>query len=252
MPSLSIIIIARNEAEDIRACLESVKWADEIIVLDSGSTDGTPAICREYTEKVYVTDWPGYGVQKNRALQKASGNWILSLDADERVSDILRQEILQTINSQETYVAYAIPFEATYCGKPIKYGAWHNKLHIRLFQRNCGQFTDALVHENITINGKIGKLKSPMIHHTYKSLEEMLDKLNRYSTDGAQQRLREGKTANFATALLHGSWTFLRSYFLQLGFLDGKAGFLIAVSNAEYNFYRYLKLIHLIQMSPEK
>ena len=239
---LSAIIITKNEAHDIRDCLESVKFADEIIVLDSGSTDNTVEICQEYTDKVFGTDWPGFGIQKNRALQKATGDWVISLDADERLTPALQQEIKKAVQQNE-FAAYNMPRQSLYCGKLIKHGAWHSKRHIRLFKRDAGRFDDAPVHENLIINGKIGKLANPMIHYTYKNLDEAIEKMNQYSSLSAQQRFEQGKTSGLGKAIFHGLWAFLRSYFFQLGFLDGKYGFMLAVSNAEYSYYRYAKLM---------
>lgn len=244
--SLSVIIITKNEAHDIQQCLDSVAWANEIIVLDSGSIDNTVEICRRYTDKVFETDWPGFGIQKNRALEKATHEWVLSIDADETVNHDLQQEILSTINSPEQdYAAYEIPRQSIYCGKLIKYGAWHQKAVIRLFKREKGRFDDAIVHENLIIDGKIGKLTNALIHYTYRNLDEMLEKMNLYSTLSAQRKNTKGKKGSLRAALLHGFWAFFRSYFLQRGFLDGKFGFMLAISNAEYAYYTYLKLMLL-------
>jgi glycosyltransferase involved in cell wall biosynthesis len=240
MAKLSVIIITKNEAHDIRRCLESVRFADEIVVFDSGSTDGTQAICREYTKKVFETDWPGYGKQKNRARQQASNEWILSLDADEWVSDSLAQEITKTIKLEKNN-AYNIPFSMTCFGKIIKHGRW-KKYHLRLFKKTHGKFDDALIHEKVIIDGSMGRLSSPIFHESYRHLDEMLEKLNRYTTEAAQRRQDEGKSANIATAILHAFWAFFRAYFLQLGFLDGKEGFILAVLGSEYCYYRYSKL----------
>ena len=250
MQSLSVTIITKNEAHDIRECLQSVQWANEIIVLDSGSTDDTVAICREYTDKVMVTDWPGYGVQKNRALQQASGDWVLSLDADERVSEALQAEIKAILAAAPDaattgYVAYAIPRLSTYCGKIIRYGDWHKDYCKRLFRRGQARFQDAQVHESLEVQGKLGKLAAPLLHNTFKDLEEMLDKLNQFSSLSAGMRQQQGRSASLLTAIVHGAWTFVRGYIFRLGFLDGREGFVLAVSNAEGSYYRYLKLLYL-------
>jgi glycosyltransferase involved in cell wall biosynthesis len=250
MNTLSVIIITRNEAQDIGACLESIKWANEIIVLDSGSSDETLPICRKYTRNVFSGDWPGYGIQKNRALQKATGQWVLSLDADERLSEALQLQI-KTAITKNTVAAYAIPFQSRFCGKIIKWGAWRAEKHVRLFQRHKGKFTDAIVHEKLLINGPIEQLTAPIIHDSYKNFEEVLEKMNRYSTYGAQQRLAQHKRGGLTTALLHGMWAFVKSYCLQLGFLDGKMGFILAVAIAEGSYYRYLKLLLLSQLPAE-
>jgi glycosyltransferase involved in cell wall biosynthesis len=243
-PTLSVTIITCNEEHDIRACLESVRWADEIIVLDSGSTDNTVAICREYTDKVFSTDWPGFGQQKNRALQYVTTDWVLSLDADEQVTPELQQEIATAIQNGN-HDAYAIPRQSIYCGTVINYGAWHKKPVVRLFKCCHGKFDDAPVHESLIIDGEIGTLKSLLIHHTYRNLEEVLDKMNLYSTKKAEHLLQQGKKGSLVSAITHGFWAFFRSFILQRGFLDGKAGYMLAISNAQYAYYCYLKLMQL-------
>ncbi|MGZ5008247.1 MAG: glycosyltransferase family 2 protein, partial [Methylobacter sp.] len=152
---LSAVIITKNEAGHIARCLESISWADEIIVLDSGSEDDTVAICRRYTDKVYQTDWPGFGIQKQRAVDKAGGDWILSIDADEVVSPELRLEIENALR-QERYNGYEIPRLSSYCGRQMRHGGWWPDHVLRLFRRDCGRFTDAVVHERIIVQGEIG------------------------------------------------------------------------------------------------
>jgi len=262
MSTLSVIIITKNEAHDIRACLESVKWADEIIILDSGSTDNTVAICLEYTDKVFVTDWPGYGPQKNRALSYAIGDWVLSLDADEQLSPALQAEIKALLVGGKDFssppcggkwpegperecLAYSIPRLSTYCGKIIRYGDWRKDYCRRLFRRGHAKFQDAQVHESLQVDGQLGRLSGHLLHATFKDLEEMLHKLNQFSSLSAKMRQHQGRNASVWTAILHGLWTFLRGYFLRLGFLDGREGFVLAVSNAEGSYYRYLKLMYL-------
>ena len=247
MQTLSVIIITKNEAHDIRDCLESVKWADELIIVDSGSSDETVAIAREYTNKIWVTDWPGYGPQKNRALEYAKSDWVLSLDADERVSPKLQTEIkelLNNTNNPNNYTAYSIPRMSTYCGKKIKYGDWKKDYCKRLFRRGQARFQDVQVHESLEIEGRVGKLSGYLLHNTFKDLEEMLNKLNQFSSLSARMRQQQGRSASLWTAIGHGLWTFLRGYIIKLGFLDGREGFLLAVSNAEGSYYRYLKLMY--------
>lgn len=242
MNRISVILITKNEAHDLPDCLASVSWADEIIVCDSGSTDATLEIARRYTPNVFSTDWPGFGPQKNRALSKATGEWVLSIDADERVSDSLRDEIQRVINRDDAVDAYSIPRHSLYCGHQIRFGDWRGDRVTRLFRREKAQFTNALVHETLQVNGIIGSLKSPLIHLAFKDFNEVLSKMDRYSTLGAQHQFAAGKSANFTKALTHSLWTFIRGYLLRLGFLDGKAGFQLAISNTEGCYYRYLKL----------
>lgn len=243
--SLSVVIITLNEAHAIRACLESVAWADEIIVVDSGSTDGTLTICREFTPHVHVHDWPGFGPQKNRALNYATGDWVLSLDADERISPELRSELQTALAAPGAHAAFRMPRLSSFCGRYMRHSGWWPDYITRLFRRGAARFSDDLVHERLLVTGATGTLKSPLLHETYRDLEEVLDKVNSYSTAGARMKHQQGKQAGLATAIAHGLWAFVRTYFLRRGFLDGREGFMLAVSNAEATYYRYLKLMLL-------
>lgn len=243
-PSLSVIIIARDEAHAIEDCLRSVAWADQIVVLDSGSSDHTPDIARRFTDQVFETDWPGFGVQKNRALEKAGGDWVLSLDADERVSPELAREISDSLPGSEL-TGYVIPFRSSYLGRFIEHGDWRGERHLRLFRRDAGRFTDDRVHERLMVEGPTGVLRHPILHHSFADLEEVLDKVNRYSSAGAQLRHEQGHGSSLGKAIGHGFWAFFKGYVLRAGFLDGREGFLLAVSNGLGSFYRYAKLIYL-------
>ncbi|MEK8018512.1 MAG: glycosyltransferase family 2 protein [Candidatus Parabeggiatoa sp.] len=244
--SISVIIITFNAAHHINACLASCAWCDEIIIVDSGSTDNTVALCRSYTDKIFITDdWPGFGPQKNRALDKATGKWVLSLDADERISAILQQEIKDVIN-QAMETAFRLPRQSRYCGRWIKHSGWAPDYVIRLFRRESARFSDDLVHEKVEVlQGKVGTLKTPLLHYAFNSLEEVLEKVNRYSSANAQQHYAQGQQASLTKAIVHGLWAFVRTYLLRAGFLDGREGFMLAVSNAEGTYYRYLKLMYL-------
>ena len=248
MATISVIIITKNEEEDIRRCLETVKWADEIIVLDANSSDQTRSICLEYTDNVFNTDWPGFGRQKNRALDKATQEWILSIDADEVLSDALIVEIQNVLKfNPQGLMAYRIRRVSNYCGKFIRYGAWRNDKPLRLFKNNIARFDDRVIHESLQLlaNTKVGLLKNSMRHYSYRNLSEVLQKLNHYSTDSARLRFDKGQRANMPIVLLKTTWNFLKGYILELGFMDGREGFLLAVSNAMGVFYRYTKLIYL-------
>ena len=241
---LSVIIITKNEAHHIAKCLESVAWADEIIVLDSGSEDATVAICRQFTDNVYETDWPGFGIQKQRALAKAKGDWILSVDADEVVSSELRAGIEKAIQS-ETFKGYEIPRLSSYCGKPIRHGGWWPDYVLRLFRCGHGQFTDALVHERVIVQGQIGRINSPLLHDSYVDLDEVLRKVNSYSTSGAQMLFEKGVSSSLMKAILKAFWMFLRSYVIRLAFLEGRHGLMLSISGAEVTYYKYMKLLEL-------
>jgi len=244
-PSLSVIIITKNEALDIHSCLASVKWADEVIVVDSGSTDETLTIARQYTQHVFIeTDWKGFGIQKNRALAYATGDWVLSIDADEIVSPELQQEIKTAITSADQYI-FSIPRLSSFCGRYIHHSGWWPDHVARLFRRGKAEFSLDLVHERLMFEGAAKPLKSPLLHQTYRDLDEVITKINQYSTLGAENAHHTGKTASLISAIAHGFWAFTRTYVLRAGFLDGAEGFMLAVSNAEVTYYRYLKLYFL-------
>ena len=246
MNMISIIVITKNEAHDIRECLKSISWADEIIILDSDSTDDTVKIAREFTKHVYISqDWQGFGIQKNRALAYATKEWVLSLDADERVTEELRAEIEEAIAKPNSNSGFRIPRSSNYCGKFMRHSGWSPDYVVRLFRKDFGKFSESIVHENLVINGNIGTIKHPISHYAFSDLEEVLDKINRYSSAGATQKLNQGKKSSLGKALRHGLWAFMRTFFIQAGFLDGREGFMLAVSNAEGVYYRYLKFMYL-------
>ena len=243
--SLSVVIITKNEEASIRRCLESVKWADEIVVLDSGSTDATVSICLEYTQYVHETGWPGFGPQKNRALEKASGDWVLSLDADEWVTPNLRNEILNAISRPDGALAFRIPRLSSFCGRFMRHSGWWPDYVTRLFRRGAAKFSDDVVHERVIVEGRTGTLREPIMHETYVDLNEMLQKMNSYSSLAAQKMRHGGRTTGLVGAVLRGLWAFMRAYFLRGGFLDGREGFMLAVAIAEGTYYRYAKLMLL-------
>jgi glycosyltransferase involved in cell wall biosynthesis len=245
--TLSVVIITKNEASRLRATLESVRFADEIVVLDSGSEDGTVELAREYTDKVFVDPvWPGFGEQKNRALAHATGDWVLSLDADERVSVELQREIRSAMTGGGQSV-YALPRLSSFCGRDIRHSGWWPDYVPRLFKRGAARFSPDLVHERLLFEGAPGKLSNPLRHESFRTLDEVLDKINRYSTAGAEQALAKGKRGGLAKALFRGGWAFIRSYLLRAGFLDGREGLMLAISSAEGVYYRYLKLGYLAE-----
>lgn len=246
MPKLSVVVITKNEAANIRDCLESVSWVDEIVVLDSGSSDDTVDICRQYTDAVYGSDdWPGFGAQRNRALARARGEWILALDADERVSPELRREIVQILARTKGPSVYEMPRLSYYCGRAMRHSGWWPDYVARLFRRGAARFSDAPVHERLCFEGKPGRLQNHLLHFSFRGLDEVLDKVNRYSTAGALMMRARGQSASLAGAVLHGLWAFIRTYIVCRGFLDGREGFILAVSNAEGTYYRYLKRMYL-------
>ena len=241
MPRLSVVIITRNEEKRITRCLQSVQWADEIIVLDSGSTDRTVEICKRWTPHVYETDWPGYGVQKNRGIARATGDWILSIDADEEVGADLRPEIEFRI-ARDEHDGYEIPRLTSYCGQSMRHGGWWPDHVPRLARQGKAVFSEASVHETMIIAGTVGRLEHPLLHDSSPDLESVLHKMNLYSTLGAEALRSRGHSSGLLKALARGAWTFFRAYVLKAGFLDGSRGFIAAVSHAEGSYYKYLKL----------
>lgn len=244
--SVSVIVITRNSAAIIRRCLESASWADEIVVVEHGSTDRTAEICRELGAKVHQTpDWPGYGRQKNRALDLASGDWVLSLDSDEWITPELRAEIERVIAAPGEKVAFAMPRRSSFCGRFMRHSGWWPDYVNRLFRRGTARFSEDHVHERLIVSGPRGRLRQHVMHEAVTNLDQMLTKMNVYSTTSAQMFHQRGRRASIATALLHGWWAFTRTYFLRAGFLDGREGLMLAIANAEGAYYRYLKLMLL-------
>lgn len=242
MPRISVIIITKNEAANIAECLDTVAFADERIVLDSGSTDDTVAIARDRGAHVELSgDWPGFGPQKNRALALASGDWVLSLDADERVTPALAHEIVRATESARHDV-YAMPRLSSFCGRFMRHGGWYPDHVTRLFRRGAARFSDDLVHERLLTERPVGRLREHLIHYSYLTLDDVLAKLNAYSSGRARDLRARGRRGGLMRALGHGLWTFLRGYVLRAGFLDGGHGLMLAIYNAQTTYYRYLKM----------
>lgn len=240
---VSAIIITKNAGTMIRRCVESVAWADEIIVVDSGSTDDTAEICRAMGVNFSVTaDFPGFGPQKNRALDLATGDWVVSLDADEWITPELRDE-MRAAMANPTAAAYAVPRRSSFCGRYMKHSGWWPDHVIRLIRRDAARFSDDRAHERLLVDGVTRKLKQPLMHEAISTMDQMLGKMNLYSTASARMLHERGRKASLATAILHGTWAFFRTYVFRLGFLDGREGFILAVANAEGSYYRYVKLM---------
>lgn len=245
MSKLSVIIIVKNEAKHIRRCLASVKFADQIVVLDSGSTDDTVAICKEFTQDVYETDWPGYGKQKIRALEKATHPWVLSIDADECLTPELQHKIESIIAHPPTGIAgFNIRRLSVFNNRVIKYANGSNKI-LRLFQRGLGHFTPDEVHESIIVNGKIGNIKEPMLHYSFENPSDLIKKIYRYTELSAQKKFAQGRRCGAIAACLRSAWIFFRVYVFNLGFLDGRNGLLFAASFGIGTFYKYMELAYL-------
>lgn len=243
---LSVIIITMNEAGNLKDCLDSVAdIAAEVIVVDSGSTDGTVEIARSAGATVIQTSiWPGFGPQKNIALNAATCDWVLSLDADERLTEPLRDQIRSAMMSG-VFDSYEMPRLSYFCGKPIRHGGWYPDHVLRLFRRERARFSDDLVHEHVIAEGKVGTLDSPLHHYSYRKMADVERKIKSYSEAGARQLFARGKRSTFVNAITHGAWAFLRTYVFRRGFLDGRAGYRIAQMNGRSSYLKYAKLIQL-------
>ncbi len=245
-PSLTLLVITGNAGATLARCLGSGKFADEIVVLDSGSTDDTVAIAKAAGARVSITpDFPGYAAQKQRALELARTEWIISLDADEWIEPPLAEEILATVANPGSNNGFNIPRWSTFCGQWLRHGDWGSDSVLRLYRREGARYSGDQVHERIMVPGPIGWLKQPLMHEAIAVLDQALVKMNRYSTLAADERFKQGKTASLGGAFLHGFWTFFRSFVLRRGFLDGAPGFYQALTAGEGSFYRYAKLREL-------
>ena len=236
VPHLSAIIITKDEAGNIGDCLDSLAFCDERIVVDAASSDGTMMIAKEKGARVATHGWKGFGAQKNYALSLAQGDWVLSIDADERVSPELAREIRAAIDDGKAD-GYEIPRRTSFCGRMMR----GSDRVLRLFRRDRGRFTDDVVHERVVCDGPVARLNEPLLHYPVARLEDAIRRIDQYSTLGAEQLVASGRKVSVFSGVAHGIGTFLRVYLLKLGFLDGAAGFMLAVANAEGAYYRYMK-----------
>jgi glycosyltransferase involved in cell wall biosynthesis len=241
---ISVYIIAFNEIDKISDCINSVLWADEIILADSNSTDGTSKVASDLGAKVVQIPFHGYGDLRNKAIGFCSGDWIFSLDSDERCTVEVRDEIIDLVKNAPLDI-YQIPRKNFFMGRWIKYSGWYpNYRQPQLFKKNMMSYTLDSVHEGFVnhSNKKIGTIKNSIWQFPFKNTEEILHKANRYSTLGVLKLQEKGVKGGFFKALIHGFWSFIKHYFLKLGFLDGGPGLVIALGNFEGTFYRYIKL----------
>ncbi len=254
MPTLSVIIITRNEEANLADCLSSLEGiAQQIVVVDTNSTDRTLEIAQKHGALVaQPADWPGFGPQKNRALDLATGDWVLSLDADERLTPAIRSEILTAIQHPGEVDCFAIPRRSWYCGRFIHHSGWSPDYVDRLFKRGTARFSDDLVHERLVPNGQVVKFENPMLHFSFMNLTQVNEKMERYSSASANQEFLKGRKSSPFKAIIHGIWAFIRTYLLQAGFLDGPQGLSLAYANARGSFWKYIKLWRLNKVVQSK
>jgi glycosyltransferase involved in cell wall biosynthesis len=240
VPRLTAIIITKNEAANIGACLDSIAFCDERIVVDCGSDDDTTTIAKSKGARVTEHVWQGFGPQKNFALSLATGEWVLSIDADERVTPELAVVIAKSIRESRAD-GYEIRRRTRFLGQEMRQSRLFPDYILRLFRRGRAHFTDALVHEGLICRGPIARISEALLHDPVWRLEDALSRIDRYSTASAEMIVANGRRVSFAAGIGHGMWMFFRIYIWRLGFLDGRIGFLFAVANAEGSYYRYMK-----------
>jgi glycosyltransferase involved in cell wall biosynthesis len=243
LAQLSLVVIARDEESSIARCLRSAAFADEMVVVEHGSSDNTVDIARQCGARVISTpDWPGFGAQKNRALEAATGDWVLSLDADEWIEDDLAAEIRAAIAAPDGIDGYEIPRRSRFCGRVVRYCGWQPDYVLRLFRRGKGRFTDDTVHEKVKLTGRLGRLSVPIEHDSITDLDDARDKIARYSAAAAAQLIEKGARGSIAKAFFHAVWAFLYSYLVKLGFLDGSTGVMVAVYRASYTYQKWARV----------
>jgi len=242
MTPLSVIVITRNEERNISACLESVKWADDIIVVDAQSSDATLALARHYTQKVFVEPWKGFADAKEFAVSKSNREWILWLDADERVTPELASEIQTLLTSPDLKDAYTVARRAYFLGRWIKHSGWYPGRVARLFRKDRASFSSAAVHEGLVINGTVGELQHDLLHFTDPNLYHYLAKFNRYTSLASRESFDTGKPFRRIDLFVRPPWIFVKMYVLRLGFMDGLPGLLLALLSSSYVFTKYAKL----------
>ena len=245
MPGVSVTIITRNEAANIGAALASVAWADERIVVDAQSTDETVALAGRSADRVEVRPWPGYGAQKNFAASLARHDWILSIDADERVTATLAGEIRRALQAGSRAAGYRIPRVSWYLGRWIRSTDWYPDYQLRLYDRRVAEWNLRRVHETVETRGPVAYLRSELQHFPYRDLSNHLATIDRYTTLAAEQMWSEGRRATIADLLLHAPAGFLRNYVLRAGFRDGTPGLILSGINAHYVFLKFVKLWEL-------
>ncbi len=245
MEKVSVTIITLNEEANIGECLASLKWADEIIVSDSNSTDETVAICRSYGARVYTDKWLGFGAQKNLCQSRAKNQWIFNIDADERAAPGLGEEITRVL-AGGSVLGYYVPRKNYFGDKWIRHCGWYPDLNLRLYRKDAGRFSERAVHEAVVVEGPTGRLTTPLIHRTYSGVEDYLKRMERYSCLAAEEMHKEGRRAGATDLLLRPLFTFVKMFVLRKGFLEGSTGLTLSMLYARYTYRKYAKLRQII------
>ncbi|MGD8785412.1 MAG: glycosyltransferase family 2 protein [Thioalkalispiraceae bacterium] len=252
--TISAVLIVKNSADTLRDCLESVTWCDEIVVVDSGSTDDTLTITKEFTDKIYSeTDWQGFGIQRQRAQAKVTSDWIFMIDADEVVTSELKASIQQVVAANDQSAVYATPRLSWVFGRFIRHCGWYPDYVTRLYPTGKGRYADDRVHEKVYHDAgmQLKYLDGDLLHYTYKDMEHYLVKSAHYAAAWAEQRQARGKRASLLQGILHGIGCFVKMYILRAGFLDGKQGLLLSLLSAHSTFVKYADLWTRDQKQPD-
>jgi len=242
MLPLSVVIVTENEEKNIREALQSIKDIAEVIIVDAFSTDRTLEICREYTDKIYQAEWQGYARQKQMAVERAKSPWVFILDSDERFTESLREEIAHIVKNNGVYSGFYAPRKNFFLGKWIRHGGWWPDYTLRLFLKEKAIMEERKVHEKVVVNGKVGYLKNPIEHYTYRTVSDYIKKMDRYSTLSAKELREKGISPGMITMVVHPLTTFFKMFLLRGGFMDGIHGLILAVLYSYYTFLKYLKL----------
>lgn len=240
--NISAVVITYNEERNIVDCLESIKWINEIVIVDANSQDKTAEVCRKFTNKIFQRPWPGFGLQKNFGIEQTTSDWILIVDADERVPVALRDDILEAIRQPGNNIGYHIPRRNFWYGKWIRWAGMYPDYQLRLFKKSAGRYNDVAVHENLILNGLKGYLKNPMDHITERRLSDHMKKFMQYTTLAAEEKAKRQRKASILDLALNHVVTFIKSYFIRQGFRDGIHGLIVSVLAGMYTFVKYAKL----------
>ncbi len=247
MPRLSVFVIALNQEANIGDCLASANFADELVVVDTGSTDRTVEVARAYTDRVLTAPWEGFGRTKNYALDQTEGDWVLSLDTDERVPPALKDEILAVVASDGPLDGYRVARKNYFCGRWIRHLGWYPDYTLRLFRRGRGRFRDREVHEEVVVDGSVGTLATPLLHYSYRSVSEYVARMDRYARLAAHELAKAGRRPWPGELFFRPCLSFFHLYFIRLGFLEGAPGYALAVLMSTYKFLKYYYLRELSQ-----
>lgn len=250
MPRLSVIVISLNQEANLGPCLESVAWAEEIVLVDTGSLDRSVEVAKGYTDRIFDLEWRGFAGTKNFALDQARGDWVFSLDTDERVPTALKEEILEVVRADGPFAGYRVPRKNYFGGRWIKHLGWYPDYTLRLFRRGQGRFVDREVHEEVKVAGPLGHLKTPLEHYTYKDVSDYLARMERYARLAAREMAKKGRRPYPGELVWRPFFTFLNLYFLRRGFWEGDLGYTLAKLGSRYNFLKYHYLRELTQEAP--